>query len=470
MKLLLLAALALFGRDESENGCELTKITADDTGGILDEDFEQDGANFGFACDLQGDVAVVGAPFENHSSLTDPGTIYVFERESGTNNWDMIDRFLAPTARLDGRFGHAVAISRNRKWIAACEPGSNIGGRRYNDVHLYEDHATNGWQFYETVTVNDQMDGERPPSLNFGDKNNYLAVGCPGDGLGGAGQQEEGEVTILRFDDGGDDSWDHQANLSGLLPSPSLDVAINDRFGSFVEMVGDPGEGQQVCLVGIPEGPGPHRQGSVALFDHNSGDTWTFRSHGATGVITVVEPTIRDGLWGVDGALNKDLVRIAVGAEEYEPGTNNQNYGLMYYMKPDGSGGFETDEIVEGEQGMNGELFGSAIAWRIKKTMLIGSRGLNGSGGSPDHGRVEIFKFESGAWVSKTRYDLSDEIDTMASGTGHRRALGARTALGMGVKYFIMGAGAGYNTDIATGTRTGAAWIGNHTTCPTEVE
>jgi hypothetical protein len=72
---------------------------------------------FGFAVDLDGNTAVVGAWFADTGGRFDSGAAYVFTREGGA--WTQQAKLVAPDPELDDRFGHDVDLSGDRVAVGA---------------------------------------------------------------------------------------------------------------------------------------------------------------------------------------------------------------------------------------------------------------------------------------------------------------------------------------------------------------
>jgi len=89
------------------------------------------GAEFGFSVAVDGDTAVVGAPFENSPGGTDVGSANVFVR-SGTS-WVLQQKLWVgvPQRSFDTGFGHAVAISGDTVVVGAPffndPPATSVG-------------------------------------------------------------------------------------------------------------------------------------------------------------------------------------------------------------------------------------------------------------------------------------------------------------------------------------------------------
>ncbi|MCC6409351.1 MAG: FG-GAP repeat protein [Planctomycetes bacterium] len=75
-----------------------TKLVASDA---------QQGDLFGASVGLQGDLAVIGAPWDDDGAMT-AGAGYLFVK--GTGGWEQSARFTAPDPQADHQFGHWVAL------------------------------------------------------------------------------------------------------------------------------------------------------------------------------------------------------------------------------------------------------------------------------------------------------------------------------------------------------------------------
>ncbi|WP_421899823.1 hypothetical protein [Maridesulfovibrio sp.] len=98
-------AAHIFYKDEgsANNWGEVKKITASNA---------QADAKFGDSVALSGDIAVVGAPMEDHSSRNDCGAAYIFYKDQGnTNNWGERKKVVDAEAQTDDHFGAAAAVA-----------------------------------------------------------------------------------------------------------------------------------------------------------------------------------------------------------------------------------------------------------------------------------------------------------------------------------------------------------------------
>jgi len=83
-------------------------------------------SGFGFSVSVDGDLAAVGAPFDDEFGA-DVGAVYVFARAGG--DWILEQKIAPATRTAGGQFGGSVALSNGK--LAVGSPGTNR-------VHVYE--------------------------------------------------------------------------------------------------------------------------------------------------------------------------------------------------------------------------------------------------------------------------------------------------------------------------------------------
>ncbi|MEM7392376.1 MAG: hypothetical protein AAF492_08500, partial [Verrucomicrobiota bacterium] len=125
------------------NWTEQAKLTADDA--------EED-SQFGWAVDLHGDRAVIGADEKNNGS----GGLYLFER-SGTN-WSQRVNLEPPGLARDDALGYSVAISSNH--VAGGTPASDAVALLGGQVYTLMRSGTN-WLETETLDLGLSAAGNR---------------------------------------------------------------------------------------------------------------------------------------------------------------------------------------------------------------------------------------------------------------------------------------------------------------------
>jgi hypothetical protein len=87
------------------------------------------GYQFGFAVDIDGDYAVVGAPFDGSAGVSSAGAAYVFKRNPNTGIWQPfgVSRLLNPDIDANEYFGYSVAISGNYIFVGCHQDDSYKG-------------------------------------------------------------------------------------------------------------------------------------------------------------------------------------------------------------------------------------------------------------------------------------------------------------------------------------------------------
>ncbi len=178
---------------------------------------------FGGAVSLVGDLIVVGASFKDIGANPDQGAAYVFKRASGV--WSQQARLTATNGAALDEFGTAVALNGNTALIGAA--GSD-GGK--GAAYVFTTNGTT-WTFQQQLSDNTLAANDR-----FGS-----AVALNGETalIGAPNALAAHQGTAFIFTRAGT-LWSEQAQLN------ANDGAADDGFGSAVALVGD------TALVGAP--------------------------------------------------------------------------------------------------------------------------------------------------------------------------------------------------------------------------
>ncbi len=120
---------------------------------------------------------VSGAP---NFGTSDFGRMYIFKRDTTTENWLLNQTIESPVLSASIYFGTCVDIANDDNIIAAGGPG-NLGGR----VFLFAQKPyTNSYSFYQSLRGSGIVTAGSIPrfgeSISFNAAANYLAVGAPG--------------------------------------------------------------------------------------------------------------------------------------------------------------------------------------------------------------------------------------------------------------------------------------------------
>ena len=212
------------------------------------------GDAFGLACDLRGNLAVVGAMLAD-SQDTDAGAAYVFERTDTT--WRETARLVAADLVQGDWFGIAVATDGERIAVGARE--KNTGAPRSGAVYVFE-RDTSGW-VETTRLAPPQPLGDALFGHSIDLEGDTLVVGAFGDGGLGSG---EGRTYVYRRSGG---AWTLEATL---LPA---DAGANDWFGIDVDLVLHP-TGQRIVAGSRKHDGAGQDAGAAYVFEEGPSGMW----------------------------------------------------------------------------------------------------------------------------------------------------------------------------------------------------
>ncbi len=154
------------------------------------------GEHFGMAVAIAGNVLVVGAPDEDLTlqesgfiqAATNGGAIYVYERNTTTNDWNFVAKLRSPLPVGNGGFGSTVATD-NLQIIV----GESLTKRAYAFSK-----SSGSWQYQSTIS-----DQDAPNAGDFAHavavRNGVIGIGDPGDDDGVI--TERGAAYVLTMED-----------------------------------------------------------------------------------------------------------------------------------------------------------------------------------------------------------------------------------------------------------------------------
>lgn len=205
---------------------------------------------FGISVALAGDVAVVGAHFDDHAG-TFSGSAYVFQRRpEQPDRWEQTAKLTARNASTNAQFGYSVAVAGNL--IAVGAPGATGAEPGSGAVYLFaQDGRAAPWRQVHKLQAGD---GAREDQFGFSVAldERWLVVGARRrDGVG----EDAGAVYVFGRNWDGTDRWGEFAMLT------ASDAQPNTRFGEAVSV------DDNTLAVGTPfevhAGP---RSGAVYVF------------------------------------------------------------------------------------------------------------------------------------------------------------------------------------------------------------
>ena len=191
------------------NWIQQAKLTASDG---ADSDI------FGFSVSIDGDYAVVGAPYDDDAHGEDSGSAYIFAR-SGTT-WSQQVKILSSDNAADDQFGYCVSINGDYAVIGA--PKNDGNAEDSGSVYVFKRTDTN-WIQQAKLTASDGANSDFfGNSVSFDGA--YAIFGAMGDNDNG---EASGSAYVFKRED---TTWIQQAKL---LPSDGEGM---DLFGYSVSI------------------------------------------------------------------------------------------------------------------------------------------------------------------------------------------------------------------------------------------
>ena len=147
------------------------KLTAPDG---LNED------EFGWSVAVAGDVAVVGAPTADPGGVNKAGAAYLFERNAGgTNAWGSVRKLTAWDAAADDRFGASVSVAGDVAVVGAH--WDDDAGLDSGSIYVFQRNAggTNAWGLVRKLIASDAAPGDKFGRVAVA--GDVIVVGAPED-------------------------------------------------------------------------------------------------------------------------------------------------------------------------------------------------------------------------------------------------------------------------------------------------
>jgi hypothetical protein len=336
---------------------EQTKLLASDG---------DDGDYFGISVYLDGEYAIIGAPYDDTNG-EDAGAAYIYMRDG--SSWVEIEKLLASDGASGDEFGVAVCIDGDYAVVGAIEDDDN--GPESGSAYFFKRDGS-AWNEQDKVTAPDGYNGDHfgnAVSLN-GD---YALIGAQWKDDAGS---NSGAVYVFQRD--GSD-WNYQEKLT------AADAAQDDNFGISVSLDGE------YALIGSfwDNDDGVH-SGSAYVFKRD-GSIWSQQDK-----ITASNAAEGDH-FGRSVSLDGEYALI--GAPD-----DHDDYGYAYIFERDGSNWNQVDYFTASDI-EDGDAFGNAVSLD-GTTALIGSYGADEL---EDSGSAYIFSYDGAAWTEVTKIDASDE-------------------------------------------------------------
>lgn len=365
------------------------------------------GDRFGVSVAVDGDVAVVGAPFDGDPHGENAGSAYVLERAAGS--WTRRAKLVARDGDPGDRFGHSVAVGGDVAVVGAPrdeDPNGANAGAAYAFERSGDDwpqrsklaaaDGTGGDAFGVSVAVDG---GAAVVGADLGANRNGTTVG----------------VAYAFEQTGGD--WVQGAKFVAPGGGPG------DFFGTAVALDGG------TAVVGAPfeTDTGGAETGAAYAFERSGGD-WTRAGRLATG---------GDGRFGHAVAVAGGVALVG------EPDDVPASAGAAHAFASAGSG-WTRDAALAGAVADPGDRFGDAVGVDGTTAVVGASRDDDPNG--PGGGAAYVYDRAGGTWSQRAQ---------LAPGVGRSFDEFGRT---VGVDGSTVVVGAPFD-DNPRGTGAGAAYV-----------
>lgn len=236
--------------------------------GATEEVTANDGAAddyFGCSISVSGSYAVIGANRKDVGGNIDQGCAYIFQKESGTSNWNQVAKLTASDGASNDWFGYSVSISGN--YIIVGAPfKDNSRGKAYI---FYRTGST--WNQLAILTAVDAASGNNF-GYSVGISGDYAVVGTPRKMI--AGKQSVGKAYVYNRTGS---TWSIQAEITASEQNQfdyfGQSVSISEDnivIGAPQETLGNDGKGKAYVFKRL--GTNWYQQSKLVASDGHSGD------------------------------------------------------------------------------------------------------------------------------------------------------------------------------------------------------
>lgn len=335
---------------------------------------EPPNSQFGDAVAVDGDTAVVAAPFWTYGEHFSHGRLAVYTFSNGV--WELDTVLLTEDNHPGLRLGASVAIDGDV--ILAGAPGAIVNGiNQHGAAYLFR-RVDGQWQQEAKLVADEPTNGS-----SFG-----LRVAVSGDRAlvsaetrNVAGQNNAGVAYAFRR---GDNGWEQEARLE-----PAVAVG-SGRFSAALALSGD----YAVIAAPLAALEGLANAGAVYVFEHDGTD-WS-----QTQRVAAATPAAHQQF---GHAVGLDGERFAVGA----PRTVVDNVaftGAAYIFEQQDNGWEETAMLVAGDSGSN-EQYADAVSLDGDRLLVGASRAS--SGGIAQAGAAYLYELDD-SWQQVARLGPTD--------------------------------------------------------------
>ena len=255
------------------------------------------GDYFGYTVAIDGDNAVVGAPF--YTNGTYAGAIYIFKRDSGAETWDSGTKIQASDIASNDYFAQSVAISGDYVIVGAYYEN---GGPGYACIFKYDGTS---WSEEDKIVSSDKENNDEF-GVSVAIDGDYAVVGAQYQDPGGT--TNAGAAYIFKRDG---TSWTEQYKIQ------ASDKEANDKFGGSVAI-----SGNYVIVGATQEDPDGTSDAGAAYIFKRDGTVWSEQTK-----IHASDKAASD-LFGYSVAISGDYA--VVGARDEDTGGTDAGAAYIY--------------------------------------------------------------------------------------------------------------------------------------------
>ncbi|MCP4220167.1 MAG: hypothetical protein GY765_36385 [bacterium] len=335
----------------------------------------------GFATDIDGNLAVIGAYLHDNNRYNNDGAVYVY-RFDGTD-WEYDGELTSPNPTHDDEFGFSVAVAGN--YI--------VVGARYDDENEYSSGAAYvfekgpyGWALKNQLIASDSDAGDFF-GRSVASDGQYILVGAPGrDGENG-NISNSGAVYVYSADTVGSGV---QFELFKIVPS---DGEVDDEFGTSLDIDGD------TAVIGVRNDDDRGSNAGSTYVYQRVGDDWY-----KTAKLYASDAAAGDK-FGYSAHVSGDV--IVVGA--YLEDTKGTNAGSAYVYRYGSAFVWAQEAKLNAPDSESQDYFGVMVA--IDGDNIVVGAPKNDNANGTAAGSVYYFNYNGSSWNLEETLIASDGDD-----------------------------------------------------------
>ena len=320
------------------------------------------GDQCGFSVALDGETAVIGAPFDDTLSGNDAGRAFVFFK--GVAGWESQGALEAVPGRLGAQFGYSVDVAGDAAIVGAYADQSFTG-----TAHVFR-RSEGTWAHEAQLSPSTLTAGDRAGTA-VAISGDTALVGSPRDGAPVATNRGSAAVFLRSAN-----VWSQQAILV------ASDGAVSDFFGQSLALDGNTAA---VGSLGDDTATGSNA-GSVYVFDR-SGSTWSQTTRLDAGSATAGEN------FGQAVSLSGDTLAASTSRATTAAGSLAGRVSI--YLRTTGS--WALQQTIEAGDAAASDQFGYSLA--VDGDSLIVGAPYRDEGAATDAGAAYTFTRSTGVWT-----------------------------------------------------------------------